>query len=459
MHTTPFLSIVVVSRNDNHGHSLNYRMQEFINLLAFQVERFNIQSELIIVEWNPPKLNKKLVDEFTYPSISQLAVKIIEVPEEIHRRYKYSEQQALYQMIGKNVGIARSSGKYILSTNIDIIFSDHVFKFIKKHLKENCLYTAVRCDIPNPLPKVEPLEKIKWSSENFFRVHDSFGSLILTRNSHFFYSVFGKIYVIYCLYIKNILTSKNKTEILSNNFFKKNFEYLTKFFSSLFELTYKLFLIFISFRKNLKCGSIKQILAFADYKNIWTRKATNAYTYLINLIKLLRWRFDGTTNLFTKNCLFNTYLNIKYKFVKLYDFSYNTFRSISKVLDLPHTNACGDFTLCSKNVWHTLRGYPEWDMQSWHLDSIFIYQAKNSGFNIKTLKGKIFHIEHSPGSGYTPEHANLLFDRLRVSGIRFLTNDEFCEITDQQLMAIKPIIYNNKYWGITDLDLPETKIN
>jgi len=47
-------------------------------------------------------------------------VRFIEVPEELHRRYKHAEHLPLYQMIAKNVGIRRARGEFILATNIDI---------------------------------------------------------------------------------------------------------------------------------------------------------------------------------------------------------------------------------------------------------------------------------------------------------------------------------------------------
>ncbi len=49
------LSIVVVSRNDNHGGDMTRRMRLFVNGLIHQCNKFNLQAELIFVEWNPPK--------------------------------------------------------------------------------------------------------------------------------------------------------------------------------------------------------------------------------------------------------------------------------------------------------------------------------------------------------------------------------------------------------------------
>ena len=51
---TPYLSIVIASRNDEHGGNALPRMQVALNGLLDQLERYRIESELILVDWNPP---------------------------------------------------------------------------------------------------------------------------------------------------------------------------------------------------------------------------------------------------------------------------------------------------------------------------------------------------------------------------------------------------------------------
>ena len=54
----------------------------------------------------------------------------------------------IFQMIGKNVGICRATGKFILATNIDILFSDELMKYLsKKPLKEGYHYRVDRVDV------------------------------------------------------------------------------------------------------------------------------------------------------------------------------------------------------------------------------------------------------------------------------------------------------------------------
>ena len=49
-----YLSLVATARNDDHGGNLRGRMQAFVSGFLEQCKRFNISSELILVEWNPP---------------------------------------------------------------------------------------------------------------------------------------------------------------------------------------------------------------------------------------------------------------------------------------------------------------------------------------------------------------------------------------------------------------------
>src|SRR5216683_779231 len=69
----------------------------------------------------------------------------------------------MFQMIAKNVGIRRALGEYIIATNIDIIFSDELFAWMKRDsLGDGVVYRSDRWDIPNEIqlePDIEILLK------------------------------------------------------------------------------------------------------------------------------------------------------------------------------------------------------------------------------------------------------------------------------------------------------------
>src|ERR1035441_10312403 len=123
----PYLSVVVTARNDDHGGNLLGRMQVFVDAWINQAKRHNLSSELIVVEWNPPAGRDRLAQALRWPGdTGPCEVRIIEVPPEVHARYRQAAALPLYQMIAKNVGIRRARGEFILATDIDILVSDQL---------------------------------------------------------------------------------------------------------------------------------------------------------------------------------------------------------------------------------------------------------------------------------------------------------------------------------------------
>ena len=123
----------------------------------------------------------------------------------------------------------------------------------------------------------------------------------------------------------------------------------------------------------------------------------------------------------------------------------------------PHTNACGDFTLLSKEDWESLKGYPEWNIFSWHLDSVLLYQARQHGIQEKDLPQSlpIYHIEHEIGSGYSAEGAQTLFKRLEAKGIPYLSNQDLKNLMSELNKSDQKVTYNSEDWGFGQISLKE----
>lgn len=184
MNTPIRLSFVVTARNDDHGKNFLYRMQHFVNGVIEQSNRHELRSELIVVEWNPPEDKKLLSEVITLPENNQYCdVRYITVPNSVHRKFENSDRIPLFQMIGKNVGIRRAKGEFVLATNIDILFSDEIFEYMKNSLKKGVLYRATRYDVPEKLPENASFQEIlNFCSENFFRINAKWGSLTKVGN-------------------------------------------------------------------------------------------------------------------------------------------------------------------------------------------------------------------------------------------------------------------------------------
>lgn len=343
LHDPPYLSIIAVSRNDDHGGGLLRRMQLFIDSLSEQIGPSHVPVELIIVEWNPPKDRPSLERALSLPGPSQyFIVRIITVPPEVHKKFQNSDKLAIFQMIGKNVGIRRARGQFILATNIDILFSNELIEFISsRQLEPGKFYRVNRIDVDSNIPENTSVgEKLGYCRNHVIRVN-------------------GKYY---------FLTGSNLTAL------------------------------------------------FQDII-----------------------RSPGLIGYYLKNSIYKT------KIPRL------------------HYNACGDFTLMAKEHWENLHGYPELEMFSLHIDSLFLISASYSGLNEEILRSpkEIYHIEHSIGSGITPGLGQrILFQNLERDHIPYLTWRECVNLSQQYRWQISPgekMIRNNpESWGLAEVQLSES---
>lgn len=181
----PYLSIVVATRNDNHGGSLTRRTQIFLNSLAAQCKRHRLRAELIFVEWNPPRNRPPLAESLEWPEDREWCqVRIVRVPREVHARYDHGEALPLYQMIAKNAGIRRTRGQFILATNIDIIFSDEVMQFLASgQMTKGKMYRIDRLDAGSEVPIDGSVEQqLAYCRQNLLRVNSRESTFVLNRD-------------------------------------------------------------------------------------------------------------------------------------------------------------------------------------------------------------------------------------------------------------------------------------
>lgn len=165
----PYISFVVVGRNDDYGHRFLYRFQNFIDNLTYLCNKYRLDSELIIVDWNPPKDKNNLIKELNFRKEGCLKIRSIEVPPQTHNTLEKSDKFPLFEYIGKNVGIQRAKGDFILSTNPDIIFNEELIKFLsKKKLSKNKFYRINRFGMKDDIPeKLNPEEIIKYCKRHY----------------------------------------------------------------------------------------------------------------------------------------------------------------------------------------------------------------------------------------------------------------------------------------------------
>lgn len=147
--SSPALSVVAVTRNDTHVERMEDRTQAFIDGLLYLAESRQRRVEVILVEWNPPADRPCLARQFRFPSDHPHAtVRVVTVPNALHRAFSYADDLPLYQMIGKNVGIRRARGRMILATNVDVLLSPAAFDALTdESLPGGRLYRSNRWDV------------------------------------------------------------------------------------------------------------------------------------------------------------------------------------------------------------------------------------------------------------------------------------------------------------------------
>jgi hypothetical protein len=368
----PRFSFVATSRNDDHGGDVLRRTQSFVDRLAEQCERHRVHCELVLVDWNPPRARAPLADVLSWPRGSAwFSARVISVSPSLHRRLKYSKRLAMFQMIAKNVGIRRALGDYVIATNIDIIFSDELFLWLKSgDMREGVLYRSDRWDIPNEIQQEQGLD---------------------------------------------VLLARARREAI---------------------------------RHNLKAGTY--VRRDDTFVNISAPRFDGTfYKPLEGLIAALKGSLAGDDPvprdkvLLALDAILSTDLpRLRREFL----------------IPILHTNACGDFTMMARHDWFALRGYPEWNIFSWHIDSIMIYQAHFNGWPIEELGSAAvhYHIEHDYGSGWTPEGAGSLWSRLMERGIPFLSYHQFNELVfemQENAERAQLTVYNGPDWGFDGREL------
>jgi hypothetical protein len=356
--TPPRLSIVATSRNDDHGGGLLRRMQIFVSGLLEQARRHHLNAELILVEWNPPADRPRLAEALIWPhDLGPCAVRIIEVPPALHHRFKYADKLPLFQMIAKNAGIRRARGAFVLATNVDLLFSDELTRFLANGaLDPACMYRVDRYDVRSDVPLDVPIEE----------------QLAFCR--------------------RNVL------------------------------------------RVNVGPGS---------YSERWSQGLRGKAVHALGRAGLMPSRRLGREALD---------LQVLRRFLRR--FVYRLGRSGYTL----HLNGCGDFTLLARERWFRLRGYPEWEMFSMHLDSVLCHMAHADGAREVVLPDphRLYHLEH--GAGWTPQQNQSLKERIRKLGLPLLDLDAYEVGLARRQRDGAPVAVNDENWGVARDTLSETTI-
>jgi hypothetical protein len=115
----PYLSVVVATRNDDHGGDPLRRLQALVNSFDAQCRRTGLAAELIVVEWNPPG-DRPRVSRCCACRNRQLRYRFIDVPAEPHQQLRLPRSAAVPD--DRRTSAFGGRAAILLATNIDIIF-------------------------------------------------------------------------------------------------------------------------------------------------------------------------------------------------------------------------------------------------------------------------------------------------------------------------------------------------
>ncbi|MFC1908575.1 hypothetical protein ACFLXD_01705 [Chloroflexota bacterium] len=174
LNKNPYLSIIIASRNDDHGGNLLRRMQVSLSGLLEQLEKHRIESELIMVEWNPPADKPSLKDVIKWPvHLRYCTVRLIIVPNSIHQRYRGSDKMPMIREVAVNCGIRRARGQFILPGAIDLLYSEKLMSYIAaRSLRGDEEYRIDRSDVDKSVVQFNTLkEQLEYCKKNTILVH------------------------------------------------------------------------------------------------------------------------------------------------------------------------------------------------------------------------------------------------------------------------------------------------
>ncbi len=422
----PYLSIVTTARNDDHGGNPLYRMQLFIDGLIAQCDRYQLPAELVLVEWNPPADRPRLAEVLRWPAgDGWCTVRIIEVPTELHGRHEHADRLPLFQMIGKNVGIRRARGAFVLATNIDILFSDELMSFLAAgNLDESRLYRVDRVDVPAEIDMGWTIEQqLAFCRTNAIRVNYYDSTVDLLTGTR--YRIYRDVPLVLSVLPESVIRHTHVLRYLIWRIYAFFYWIIAGFNDPRA----------IPARIRRRYARLAEVAQGASTEPA----AAPGAPVRLALVRLpvIAWRVAAA--------LADDLQNRGREFTKAMEWEKSRLRL--------HTNASGDFTLMSKSAWLKTNGYAEFEMYSMHIDGLHLYSSHYSGIREQRLRHPVYHIEH--GGGFKPNSKELDL-RLERDAIPQISNEQLMAWIYDMYKTQSPVAFNRDDWGLAGEELPET---
>ena len=581
--SVPYISVVVAARNDNHGGNMIGRMQAFIDSWIGQAKQYDLSSEIVVVEWNPPADRARLMDELRWPpDMGACEVRFIEVSRELHDSLPNAAAIPLHQMIAKNVGIRRARGQFVLATNLDVIFSAELMRFLgERRLERRKMCRMDRTDVASHVPAGATVnELLAFCKSHVLRIFAREGTMKLSSHG------------------RRVLEDQDIVEPGESIWLGTGWHEIEEpggepyrwvepeaeiIFQRPPEAAPRLLIdaeagpsagglplvvevvspagrVLASARVDGACrlrlhipdhlssGTLRLRLHGRKFPLVQTPRFLMLRVFGVKCEVLPKWLAGVSLAQGTQSVRESTVLvrsaeprtvqlairpgpdsSLETLEVSLADSAGNVvFRGgnrlppasgnqgeaeyllslnlgfklsdgsacgecapysdadwLMEVLDrqppvdwttypqaptsgaahIPnaaylHTDACGDFTLLSRDDWFALRGYPEFPIWPMHIDALFCYAAHRAGIGEVVLREpmRIYHTEHLSAAGWTPEGEEERVARIEAKGVTEIQFATWMEWIDRMRRFNAPMIFTLSDWGLAGATLPETTV-
>jgi hypothetical protein len=145
----PYVSFVSYFRNDGYTSDFDLRVKRATRFLVRQLQRAELDSEVILVEWNPPADRPLIIETLgPLPERDCVQVRGIVVGKEHHAPFLGSDASSMNPAAAANAGLQRAEGRFVTPKAADSYFSKEIIATIaRRDLHANALYRCDRCDV------------------------------------------------------------------------------------------------------------------------------------------------------------------------------------------------------------------------------------------------------------------------------------------------------------------------
>lgn len=325
----PYFSVVIPSRNDSYSEDMLKKFTIGLSTLINQLNYYKIKSEIIIVEWNPPRESRKLSDElFFFKNLHYCVIRIITVDPVVHNRYVGFKKKSIAVSVAFNTGIRRAKGLFITTKAADTFYSDDLIKYISnKKLEYDKVYRADRVDVKFDIKNFDEQWQYQFEKNKLYRgtynntgphakacgdfmlmnkeswhkvrgFHEPKTVIALGEDAEALYAAIGTGLKQICL-TDSMCVYKLSHEKQYNKRIKNNEQYFSNFLRKIFKLLNNSFSII-----GLEKIFIFLIKFFLGIFNLPTTKVLGLKVrshYRVYVVLLLRYKFRGLNFLGNKN--------------------------------------------------------------------------------------------------------------------------------------------------------------